>query len=239
MQVIQLPSIYDQERADAPKPDPRRYLATAAAGAAVCFGIAAAVRGASVVPMAALAVSWALCVAFYALINTNRPMGQGEIGERTALRDLAKSPLLNGDGYAAVTSCRIPSYERIGDLDIVVLGPMGAVVIEVKNFVRPIRVSGDTWTAESAHGGSPIKSVSKQLENEIKALSKFLARSGAQTPVYGIIALNSNAVIQIDAAPPFPVIAYHALADAIAALPPSDLPVPSQKIIGLLAPGTH
>ena len=234
MRVLQQTSIYDQQRAEAPKPNPRRYLATAAVGAAICLSVAAIARGASVIPMTALAVSWALCVAFYALINTNRPMGQGEIGERTALRDLSKSPLLADSDYSAVTNCRIPGYEQIGDLDIVVAGPMGVAVIEVKNFLRPILINGDIWTAESAHGGSPIKSVSRQLDNEVKALSKFLARSGAQTPVQGIIAINSNAVLQIDAAPPYPVVAYHALADAVAALPPSNLPVPVEKIVELL-----
>ena len=165
-------------------------------------------------------------------------MGQGEIGERTALRDLTNSPLLASGEYACVTSCRIPGYERIGDLDIIVAGPMGVVVIEVKNFMRPIRVSGDTWTAESSHGGSPIKSVSRQLENEVKALSQFLARSDAQTPVHGLIAINSNAVLQIDAAPAYAVVAYHALAGAIAALPALDLPVPVEKIVELLTQKT-
>ena len=228
-----------RERAEAPKPNPRRYWAAIGIGAGVCVCIAAVARGPSVVPMLALAVSWGLSVGFYALINSGQPMSQGEIGERTALRDLAKSPLLASDAgdYTAITSCRVPGYEQIGDLDIVMVGPMGVAVIEVKNFLRPLRVSGETWVAEERHGGAPMKSVSRQLDNEVKALAKALARSGAQTPVHGLIGINANAVIQIDAPPPpYPIVAYHALADAVAALPASDLPVPREQILSLLAP---
>ena len=72
----------------------------------------------------------------------------------------------------------------------------------------------------SAHGtGLARKSVSGQLRGYVKAVNAFLARNKVVCPVTGIIAINSNAWIEIAAPPPYPLVPYDRLKAQIEAMP--------------------
>lgn len=163
-----------------------------------------------------VAVLWAAGVFAVAHISRMTGGSQGEAGERAALNSLAALP----DSYTAITNLLIPGFEKWGDVDILLIGPMGVLVIEVKNFTGQCRVEGEYWSHVTQSGaGLRRRSVSGQLRGYIKAVNVFLSRQGIACPVNGLIAINSNAWIEIAAPPPFPLVAYDRLQAQIEAMP--------------------
>jgi len=155
-----------------------------------------------------VAVLWIAGVAGFAFFSRATGGSQGEAGERAALKALAGLP----EEYTAITNLKVPGFEKWGDVDILLLGPMGALVIEVKNFQGQCRIEGEYWSHVSASGaGLRRRSVSGQLRGYIKAVNAFLARQGIACPVNGLIAINSNAWLEIAAPPPFPLVPYDRL----------------------------
>jgi Holliday junction resolvase-like predicted endonuclease len=148
-------------------------------------------------------------------MEAGKAVGAGEAGERRALSVLERL----SDEYVAITNCKIPGYERIGDLDIIVLGPHGVAVVEVKNLRGRIIIDGEHWSGIGRHGAHRIKSGSKQLRDEVQALSKYLSMQRVPTPVHGFIGINPNAELEIVNAPAYPLVPYDLLADKITDLP--------------------
>lgn len=164
----------------------------------------------------AVAALWAVAVLAVTFLSRITGGSQGEAGENAALSALASLP----DTYTAFTNFKVPGFEKWGDVDILVLGPMGVAVIEVKNFQGHCRVEGEHWSHVSASGASVgRKSVSGQLRGYLKAVNAFLARQKIACPVAGVIAINSNAWIEIAAPPPFPLVPYDRLKAHIEAMP--------------------
>lgn len=169
---------------------------------------------------------WLAIVLATAFLSRATGGSQGEAGENAALRALTALP----ESYTAFTNLKIPGFEKWGDVDILVLGPMGAVVVEVKNFQGHCRVEGEHWSHVTMHGAAVgRKSVSGQLRGYIKAVNAFLSRKGIACPVEALIAINSNAWIEIAAPPPYPLLPYDRLAAFISEMPPAKRPGEIEK----------
>lgn len=218
MKIVRHVSIYDkQRRRDA---DNARHVPIwlSIGGGLLVIGLLAGVTAKSPPDLAGwamVAVVW--CAGVIAVRLLGGGVGQGEAGELAAERALASL----SDDYLALTSFRIPGKEKIGDIDLIVIGPFGVAVIEVKNIRSHCQVHGERWMTLS-RSGAPLRafSVSTQLRNQIKALTGFLVRQGASPTVTGMIAINSNAWIDVVSPPPYSIVTYDRLADTIMALPP-------------------
>jgi hypothetical protein len=216
MHLIKLPSVYDLKNDKTHNPEKRRtrLLQLLAGGLIVC-GALALVFKSEAIYCGLLALFWLTTVGMIALVTAGRPISQGESGEAEALASLQELP---GD-FTAITNCKIPGYEQIGDLDIVVIGPPGIVIIEVKSIHVPLLVDGDTWIFPGRMRGGGftgtgprfMPSVSVQLDNQVKALAQSLKRIGIVAKIDGIIGLNPTANIEIVNPPAYPVVIYELL----------------------------
>jgi hypothetical protein len=171
------------------------------------------------------AAVWILGVLGVSFLSRLTGGSQGEAGERAALNSLAALP----DTYTAITNLLIPGFEKWGDVDILLVGPMGVLVVEVKNFQGQCRVEGEYWSHIGRHGASRQRSVSGQLRGYIKAVNAYLSRQGIACPISGLIAINSNAWIEIAAPPPFALVPYDRLVAYIEAMPAIRRPAESEK----------
>lgn len=233
MQIVRSASIYEQRASDERERVIRRFRFWPIWLAGGCVLIALAclwlVRayGASVwADGGAVMALWAVAVGSVTVLSRATGGSQGEAGENAALRALTSLP----DTYTAFSNLKIPGFEKWGDVDILVVGPMGVVVVEVKNFQGHVRVEGEYWSHVSAHGtGLARKSVSGQLRGYVKAVNAFLARNKVVCPVTGIIAINSNAWIEIAAPPPYPLVPYDRLKAQIEAMPEARRPSENER----------
>ncbi|HEX5323005.1 MAG TPA: nuclease-related domain-containing protein [Capsulimonadaceae bacterium] len=173
-----------------------------------------------------IAIIWVAGVFGVSFLSRLTGGSQGEAGERAALRALADLP----DTYTAITNLLVPGFEKWGDVDILLIGPMGALVIEVKNFTGQCRIEGEYWSHITQSGaGLRRRSVSGQLRGYIKAVNAYLSRQGISCPVSGLIAINSNAWLQIAAPPPFPLVPYDRLKAHIELMPQSKRPAENDR----------
>jgi len=220
MRVIRLRSIYD-ERDEARRAVSRarlRMWPVWLVGGGVVIGVGVSCYARFLDPGAWsggiwLLATWAVIVPLVVALGWAGSQSQGEAGENAALNALCGV----GDDYIAITNFKIPGYERIGDLDIVLAGPVGVVVVEVKNLRGPWRVDGDRWVSMGDRGPGLRRGVGGQLKGQVKALASFLGRAGAPCRVIGLIAVNSNAAIEIASPGPYPIVPYDRLATVIAA----------------------
>lgn len=90
----------------------------------------------------------------------------GIAGEQDVTRLLAKLP----DDYVVVNDVLLPG--RRGNIDHVVLGPCGIVVIETKRYRGSIACHQGRWF----QNGRPIRNVGRQANQGAIALREFLRR---------------------------------------------------------------
>ena len=96
----------------------------------------------------------------------------GALGEWRVLRDLRDLP----DTYVAVTNYVVPNTQR-GDVDLVVLGPMGVITVEVKTYSGTIvYMNGKWWKRQSNGWRTPLKSVSSQARGHRDTVRRHLSR---------------------------------------------------------------
>ncbi len=70
-------------------------------------------------------------------------------------------------------------HRKMGDIDLVVLGPGGVWVLEVKGYMRPARVMGDQWQYKSRWGWRTMqKHPGRQARRNAVALKDYLAQKG-------------------------------------------------------------
>ena len=117
-----------------------------------------------------------------ALRNYNRYQ-RGAEGEDAVLHALRGLP----DGYVAVTNFVAPGT-RQGDTDLLLLGPAGILVVEVKSYTGHYACHGDTWSAVHADGTrQPLRSsVSRQLKRSRKAIAHYLVDCDVSAPVHAV-----------------------------------------------------
>ena len=90
----------------------------------------------------------------------------GIAGEQDVARLLAKLP----DGYVVVNDVVLPGQR--GNIDHVVLGPCGIVVIETKRYRGSITCHQGRWL----QNGRPIRNVGRQASQGAITLREFLRR---------------------------------------------------------------
>lgn len=113
-------------------------------------------------------------------------------GEREVASFLADSL---GDEWTLIRGYR----NRRGEIDQLLLGPVGIVAIEVKNWNATVRIRGDRWMFEKydnhrnrVKGPTPMKDgggrpPSLELNEPADALQEFLARFGQPTPIARVV----------------------------------------------------
>ncbi len=166
-----------------------------------------------------------------ALRNFNR-YHRGTEGEDAVLHTLRGLP----DCYTAVANFVAPAT-RSGDMDLLVLGPAGILVIEVKSYTGRYACHGDAWF--SVHeGGSrrPLRgSVSRQLKRAGKAVAHYLVECDVSVPVRTVAVFRTGADLEL-IRPTVPIVREHALLGYVLALPPAPQPVLAADLTPLFAP---
>lgn len=141
-----------------------------------------------------------------------------------------------GDAYAVVTSFVVPGT-RQGDTDLLVLGPAGVLVVEVKSYTGRCACHGDTWFAVHADGArQPLRgSVSRQAKRGRKAVAHFLIDREVSVPVHAVAVFRAGVHLDLSH-PTVPIVLQDALPDFIRALPPNPHPTPVSEMEALFAP---
>lgn len=115
----------------------------------------------------------------------------GEQGERAVLRVLKDLP----DDYCALINYVVPGTKR-GDIDLLLLGPMGIVVVEVKTYSGTILYENGGWYRVRADGARwPLKSVSAQARDGLRAVIARLMQHRAQHPPLAASYIPAEAVL--------------------------------------------
>ena len=148
----------------------------------------------------------------------------GAAGEDALARVLGEGL---GDDYTLYRNLR-PGVG--GDLDAVLLGPAGLVVLEVKAYRGAFVLFGDRWyRAASPDGGdlTPWRgSPTLQARRNADRLALWLALRGlAATPLYPLVVLTSGHVREVRTRPRVPVVPLQQLVPYLHALPRARLPV--------------
>ncbi len=153
----------------------------------------------------------------------------GVEGEVRALKELETLP----DDYQLFNQVRVPDNwlpngER--ELDFIVVGPGGVVVVEVKNTPGRVYVDPDKrqWQVAtragcgSRPGWHPMDSPVKQLRAQIEALERWLLSHGINTRVGGLVCFARTEVALENAdKSDIPVVVAHELAERVAGLSPA------------------
>lgn len=111
----------------------------------------------------------------------------GQRGEDLTARLLSN---LNDD-YCLIRNLQLG--EKQGDIDFVLLGPFGALVLEQKANTVPIRCQGDDWSYKvSPTYWKRMKSYSRQLKRNVKAVQKLI-----KAPCYGAVVFNDRVTLTV------------------------------------------
>ena len=157
---------------------------------------------------------------------------RGAEGEEAVLHALRGLP----DDYTAVASFVVPGT-RQGDIDLLLLGPAGVLVVEVKSYTGRCGCHGDAWFAVRDDGTrQPLRgSVSRQLKRGRKAVAHYLVDCDCAAPVHAVAVFRPG--VQLDLThPTVPIVAQDALREHILALPPAPRPVLLSELEPLFAP---
>ena len=154
---------------------------------------------------------------------------EGEEGVLHALRGLP-------DGYTAVANFVAPGT-RQGDLDLLVLGPAGVLVVEVKSYTGRYACHGDAWFALHPDGTrQPLRgSVSRQLKRGRKAVAHYLVDCDVSVPVHAVAVFRPGVQLELTH-PTVPIVTQDALCGHIVGLPPAPHPTLLSELEPLFAP---
>ena len=157
---------------------------------------------------------------------------RGTEGEDAVLNALRGLP---GD-YTAIANFVAPGT-RQGDLDLLVLGPAGVLVVEIKSYQGRYACHGDAWFAVHPDGTrQPLRgSVSRQLKRGRKAVAHHLVDCDVSVPVHAVAAFRAGVRLELFH-PTVPVVMQDALCEYILGLPSAPRAVPLQEMERLFAP---
>lgn len=149
-----------------------------------------------------------------ALRNFNR-WHRGAEGEDAVLQTLRTLP----ETYTAIANFVVPGT-RQGDLDLLLLGPAGILVLEVKTYTGRYACVGDAWFSLPLGGPRrPLKSsVSRQLKRAAKSVAHYLVDCDIQVPIHTAAVFRAGAELELTR-PTVPVIREDALRGYILDLP--------------------
>lgn len=166
-----------------------------------------------------------------ALRNYNRYC-RGSEGEDAVLHTLRGLP----DSCTAVANFVAPGTKQ-GDMDLLVLGPAGILVIEVKSYTGRYACDGDLWFSVAPDGARrPLRgSVSRQLKRAGKAVRHYLVDCDLSVPVHTAAVFRAGAELDLTR-PTVPIVAESALLGYILALPDAPRPALAADLMPLFAP---
>ncbi len=166
-----------------------------------------------------------------ALRNYNRYQ-RGADGEESVLTTLRALP----DSYSAVSNFVVPGT-RQGDTDLLVLGPAGILVVEVKAYTGRYACHGDAWFAVPPDGARrPLRSsVSRQLKRNRKAIAHYLVDCDAAVPVHAVAVFRPGVRLELTL-PTVPVLTQDGLLDYVLSLPPAPRPTLASDLETLFTP---
>lgn len=150
----------------------------------------------------------------------------GDKGERRTLA------LLGGlsDDYTALTNWVVPGTKQ-GDIDLLVTGPHGVLVVEIKTYASPVASDGDKWYSVKENGyRKPIKSLSNQTKRNGAVVQKLLRSKGLQVPVHTVLVFNDKAEINCSN-PTVPILHRGALQNYILRLPSAGTTVSAEALM--------
>lgn len=165
-------------------------------------------------------------------LRTYNRYQRGVVGEAAALSTLRALP----DSYTVVSNFVVPGA-RQGDTDLLVLGPAGILVIEVKSYTGCVGCHGDSWFVADPDGSRrPLRSsVSRQLKRNRKAVSHFLVDCDLSVPVQAVAVFRPGIRLELSH-PTVPVLTQDRLLDYIQSLPPAPSPLLASELEPLFAP---
>ena len=157
-----------------------------------------------------------------ALSNYNR-WRRGTEGEEAALAALRPLP----DSCTCVANFVVPGT-RQGDTDVLVLGPFGVLVVEVKAYAGHYGCHGDAWHCVRPDGTrQPLRgSVSRQVKRGRKDVQHYLVDCDVSAPVHAVAVFPPATPLDI-LHPTVPIVRTDQLADYITHLPPAARPAVS------------
>ena len=157
---------------------------------------------------------------------------RGTEGEDAVLHALRGLP----DAYTAIANFVAPGT-RQGDLDLLVLGPAGVLVIEIKSYTGRYTCHGDSWFAIHMDGTrQPLRgSVSRQLKRGRKAVAHYLVDCDVSVPVHAVAVFRPGVQLELTH-PTVPIVMQDALGAHILGLPPAPRAVGTAELEGLFAP---
>lgn len=166
-----------------------------------------------------------------AMRNYNRYL-RGLEGEDAVLNVLQQLP----DTYVCISNFVVPGT-RHGDSDLLILGPFGVLVIEVKTYAGHYTCHGDTWFRVHENGAKqPLRtSVSRQLKRNIKAVQHYLVDSEVNAPVLGAAVFRSNTRLELAHAT-VPILQEDTVLGHIEHLPAAHQTIDMARLIDLFAP---
>ena len=94
---------------------------------------------------------------------------KGAVGEQSVAELLARLP----DDYVLLNDLVLPGHP--GNIEHVLIGPCGVVVIETKRWAGAVACTGDRWSVN----GYPRSDVTRQAISGAIAVKKCVARGGA------------------------------------------------------------
>ncbi|MCX7981505.1 MAG: NERD domain-containing protein [Syntrophales bacterium] len=136
----------------------------------------------------------------------------GAKGEDSTLNVLATLP----NSYVILNQIELPNPEdkkKFTEIDFIVIGPNGIIIIEVKNNKGRIVGSEEErqWTIyKIGRGGSPYTSTMrnpiKQIKRQIWVLSKFLKEQGHEVWIDGVVYFsNPDSDVEFSGTPSVPI----------------------------------
>ncbi len=166
-----------------------------------------------------------------ALRNFNR-WHRGVEGEDAVLHTLRALP----DCYTAVANF-VPPGTHQGDLDLLLLGPAGILVIEVKSYTGRYACHGDAWfTVHDGGSRSPLRGgVSRQLKRAAKSARHYLVDCDVSVPVQAVAVFRAGADLHLTR-PTVPTVFEQNVCQHILSLPPAPQPVAATDLELLFAP---
>lgn len=166
-----------------------------------------------------------------ALRNYNR-YHRGTEGEDAVLQTLRGLP----DSYTAVANFVAPGT-RQGDMDLLVLGPAGILVIEVKSYTGRCACHGDSWfTVHSDGSRRPLHgSVSRQLKRAAKSVAHYLVDCDITVPIHPVAVFRAGVALELTR-PTVPILREEALLSHVLSLPSAPNPILAGDLEPLFAP---
>ena len=195
-------------------------LAVAGVGGGVLLWSEAARFGGYGFAAAAFLALGGVNIGVKAMRNYNRYL-RGAEGEEAAMLAIQALP----EGYACISNFVVPGT-RQGDADLLILGPFGVLVVEVKTYTGRYACHGDAWFRLHDDGvRQPMRvSVSKQLKRNRKAVQHYLVDCDLESPVHGVVVFPEPVKLEC-VHPTVPMVRLPGLAEHILRLP-----IPSTRI---------